>query len=253
MTVSENASSRAGFWRRVGALIIDSIIIFLPLQILVAILFAQTNGNVHGGFFVSTECHSVSAIPDGLRPPPPPDANFANQCKSSFFGFPTAHVLVVGVVTKTDNITTTRSFNYPLDASGKPTNALDMSWIGMLVLLLYLIAMEWRSGATVGKRVLKMRVFEADNITGVGVPLSKAVIRNLAMWIGMIPALLLMIKILFFTADPLTAMSRSGFWLAFVVAFAIEVAWIIWIVVSVSRRSDPIYDRIAGTSLVGMK
>jgi len=253
MTGTEDASLRAGFWRRVGALVIDSIIIFLPLQILVAILFAQTNGNIQGGFFVSTECHSVSAFPEGLQPPPPADANFANQCKSSFFGFPTAHVLVVSAVTQTGNMTTSRSFNYPLDASGKPTNAFDMGWVAILVLVLYLIAMEWRSGATVGKRLLKMRAFEAGNTTGVGIPLSKAVIRNLAMWIGIIPALLVMAKILFFTADPLTAMTGSGFWLAFAVAFAIEVAWLVWIIVSVSRKSDPIYDRLAGTSLVRMK
>jgi hypothetical protein len=38
--------ARAGFWRRAVAVFIDAAIILLPLQIVVAILFAQTNGLV---------------------------------------------------------------------------------------------------------------------------------------------------------------------------------------------------------------
>ncbi|PLP60030.1 hypothetical protein CYK37_07595 [Mesorhizobium loti] len=253
MTDTESPLLRAGFWRRLAALVIDTIVIFLPLQILVAILFAQTNGNVQGGFFVVTECQSVGSLPEGLQPPPPADANFANLCTSRFFGFPTAHVLSVGTTTQKGNTTTSRSINYPLDADGKPTNALDMSWVALLVLTLYLIAMEWRSGATVGKRLLKMKVINAGDTADVGIPLSKAVKRNLAIWVGAIPALLIFVKLIFFSADPLAAMSSSGFLLAAVVAFLIQAAWMIWIVVSVSKKSDPIYDRIARTSLVKLR
>lgn len=253
MTDAGDPPLRAGFWRRVGALVIDSIVIFLPLQILVVILFTLTNGNVQGGFLVSTECRSVGNIPEGLQPPPPANANFANLCTSKFFGFPAVHMLVVGIASQKDNTTTTVSMSYPLDADGNPTNALDMNWAGVVLLTLYLIAMEWRSGATIGKRLLKMKVVEAGSIANGGIRLSRALKRNLAMWIGAIPALLIYTKVIFFSADPMAVMTSRGFWLTAIVALLIQAGWLIWITVSVSRKDDPIYDRLAKTSLIRLR
>lgn len=251
MTMVDGAPLRAGFWRRIGALLVDSMVVLLPLQILVAILFAQTNGAVQGNFgFVSTICAPLSSIPAGLQPPPPTDVNSVSECRSSLFGFETSRALTVGTVVQKDNVTSGRYMTYALDADGKPTTPFDVTWLALLVLLIYLIFLESRSGATVGKRLLGMRVIDPANPARVGIPLGKAVIRNLAMWIGAIPALLMMIMILFLSTDPLGAMSGSGFWLAFTAAALIEIAWFIWIIVSVSKKRDPIYDRIAGTSVL---
>ncbi|MDR7221558.1 RDD family protein [Aminobacter aminovorans] len=107
MTSVEGAARRAGFWRRVGALMIDSIIILLPLQILVAILFAQTNGAVQGNFGITlTICAPVEHLPEGLQPPPPADANSATECRSSLFGFETSRTLSVGTFVEQGNTTT---------------------------------------------------------------------------------------------------------------------------------------------------
>ena len=43
---------RAGFWRRLLAFIIDMAVVLIPLQIVVTILFAQTNGAIQGSFGV---------------------------------------------------------------------------------------------------------------------------------------------------------------------------------------------------------
>lgn len=251
MTSTESAPVRAGFWRRVGALLIDSIIILLPLQILVAILFAQTNGAVQSNFGITTRiCATIDHLPEGLQPPPPASINSITECRGSLFGFETSRTLSVGTVVEQGNTTTGRFLTYALDADGNPTSPFDMTWVAMLALLVYVISMEWRRGATVGKRLLGMRTVDTAAPSQIGIPLRKAITRQLAMWIGTIPAFLVMIKVLFLSDDPLNAMSGSGFWLAFAVALLIEIAWFIWIIVSVSKKRDPIYDRIAGTSVL---
>lgn len=123
--------------------------------------------------------------------------------------------------------------------------------MAVVALLIYVITMEWRRGATIGKRLLGMRAVDTSAPSSqIGIPLRKAVVRQLAMWIGAIPALLIMVKVLILSEDPLSAMSGSGFWLAFTVALFVEIVWFIWIIVSVSKKHDPIYDRIAGTSVL---
>lgn len=166
------------------------------------------------------------------------------------FGFETSRTLSVGTVVEQGNTTTGHFLTYALDADGKPTSPFDMTWVAMLALLIYLIAMEWRRGATIGKRALGMTTIDTAAPSHIGIPLRKAITRQLAMWIGAIPALLVMIKVLFLSDDPLTSMSGDAFWLAFAVALGIEIAWFIWIIVSVSKKRDPIYDRIAGTSVL---
>lgn len=251
MTSTESAPVRAGFWRRVGALLIDAIIILLPLQILTAVLFAQTNGAVQGNFGItSTICATVDHLPEGLQPPPPASTNSITECRGSLFGFETSRTLSVGTVVEQGNTTTGRFLTYALDADGNPSSPFDMTWVAMLALLVYVISMEWRRGATVGKGVLGMRTVDTAAPSHIGIPLRKAITRQLAMWIGTIPAFLVMIKALFLSDDPLNAMSGDGFWLAFAVALLIEIAWFIWIIVSVSKKRDPIYDRIAGTSVL---
>jgi hypothetical protein len=62
MASDQPAEVRAGFWRRWLALLIDGIIISLPFQLMVAILFAATSGRIQqfGGItYVSLE----NAIP----------------------------------------------------------------------------------------------------------------------------------------------------------------------------------------------
>ena len=140
MTITDGAPARAGFWRRVGALLIDFIIVLLPLQILVAILFAQTNGAVQGnvGFFTRI-CAPVSSIPEGLQPPPPANANSVNECRSGFFGFETSRTLSIGTVVQKNNVRSGHYMTYALDAAGKPTTPFNMNWLAMLALLTYLI------------------------------------------------------------------------------------------------------------------
>lgn len=251
MTSTESAPVRAGFWRRVGALLIDFIIILVPLQIVVAMLFAMSNGSVQGSFgIVSRTCQSVAQVPSGLEPSPPADANTFTECRIGLFGLPTARSLAVGTVKQDGNTTTGSYITYSLDADGKPVDAFNTDLIAILAVIAYLIAMERRSGATIGKRTLGIRTVPTGTPGQIGLSLRQAVTRQAAMWIGMVPALIFMFVVLFFIEDPLAAMQTRGYWTMFAFAAAVELAWLIWIIVSVSKKRDPIYDRIAGTSVL---
>jgi hypothetical protein len=98
---------RARFWRRLLSLVVDSIIIMLPFQILAAALFSVTAGMIqmHGGFFHT--CEDGEYTPQTLDPPPPHDSNFMRVCRTSFFGATTGAVLTVGRVTREGTTTTT--------------------------------------------------------------------------------------------------------------------------------------------------
>lgn len=250
MAFVEGAAARAGFWRRVGALLIDSIIILLPLQILVAVLFALTNGTVQGNFgFVTTICSQTDSLPERLQPPPPQGFNIATECRSSLLGFETSRTLTLGVFTQKDNVTTGQVQAYSLGSEGNQVDAIRVNWTAVLLLLVYLIVMEWRSGATLGKRLLGIRTVDSLDPSRIGIPFRKAVLRQLAIWIGAVPSLLLLIVALG-SNSPENLATNNMFWFGLVAAVMIELLWFIWIIVSISNKRDPVYDRIAATAVL---
>jgi uncharacterized RDD family membrane protein YckC len=251
--ISDGDRVKAGFWRRFLALLIDMAVVFIPLQVLVAVLFAQTNGGVQGSAFGITysRCAEVD-IPSGglqLQPSPPAGANAAMVCSVYFFGFETARTLTVSKTTQDGYLTTSIYQVYPLSADGFPRdNVFQTNWLAVLVLLAYLAAMEWRKGSTVGKRILGVRVFDASVPERIGLPLRKAILRQVAMWLGAIPILLVLVAASFSMSETGLA-NASLFFAGLFVAGLAALAWITWIVISVSNKRDPIYDRLVGTSV----
>lgn len=246
---------RAGFWRRLGALLCDAALVLIPLQIIVAILFAQTNGAVQGNFgFQTTFCSSLDKVPDGLQPAPPEGYNSIQDCRLSLFGLATGRQLVVAKVTQTGNSRTAISRNYFLDANGSPKErAFDVTWVAILSLLAYMVCMEWRSGETLGKRAAGIRVLDARNPEGRGIPLGRALLRQVAIYAGLLPLVILEIGTVIFVSDvaQLEALVASqSYILLMVVAGLFGLAWTVWIVVSLARKHDPIYDRLAKTAVV---
>jgi uncharacterized RDD family membrane protein YckC len=247
---------RAGFWRRFAALLIDMAVVLIPLQIVLVIVFAQTNGAVQGSFGItSTACAPVDTLPEGIDPIPPADFNTFVECRTSLFGFDTQRVLTVSKVTQTENTSSSLFYSYDLGADGRPrSDVWDAGWVSMLLLLVYLVVMEFRTGATLGKRVLSIKVRDVANPLGVGVPFGKAAGRNLAMMIGAIPLVMLQIitwlRVAGGGADPLETLLSSFNIAMTIIGGLVILAWLIWIVISVARKRDPIYDWLAGTTVV---
>lgn len=241
---------RAGFWRRWLALMIDFVIVSLPFQIIGAILFVATSGWIQQpSGFAYTICETFHAVPDGLVPPPPAGADVARECSVYFFGAETARRMEVGQVTTQGKLTTIVTQNYLLDRDSHPINGVSIGGIELLALIVYLLAMETRTGATLGNLTMRIRVIDTAAPDHFGVPLRKIVFRYLIILIGFVPPILVLglaYRLLngggFFGAD------ASGISIWFLIAACL--GWIIFLSVQVARKRDPLYDRIAGTAVV---
>jgi hypothetical protein len=241
---------RAGFWRRWFAILIDTIVVMFPFQIVAAILFAVTAGTVQMGSGFFTFCAIDKTIPQGLDPPPPHDSNFARVCKFSFFGATTGAVLTVGRTTREANTTKTVTQGYMVDAGGKQIHGTSIDGIFWLAFLAYLFGMACRTGKTLGARAAKVRLIDVANPNASGVPLGKVIIRYLAMMIGAVPAFAVLIYARVTTNGTADAFAESHSFNWFPYAAALGAIWGLVLIIQIARKTDPVYDRLAGTAVV---
>jgi len=189
---------RAGFARRILAFLIDTLIVSVAVQLTVVVLFFATSGRVQIiGDLNYTSCIVLKTVPDGLVPPPPPGVNYVRQCNVTFFGAPTAKILQVGLIKDgapekdspvVKSVPKGTLTSYMLDRDGRPIQGIRLlDWFAGLVLFLYLVAFETRSGATPGSRATGIRVIDAAAPARRGAPLGKALTRYAAMLIGALP------------------------------------------------------------------
>ncbi len=241
---------RAGFWRRWLATLIDAIIVTLPFQILAAVLFTLTAGMVQmeSGFY--NACAATKTIPQTLDPSPPHDSNFARVCQTSFFGATTGATLTVGRITKEGAVTTTVTQTYMLDKEGRPVNGTSIDGVVVLAFLAYLVVMVWRNGRTLGARVTKVRVVDRENPGTSGIPLRKAIIRYLTMATGAVPAFALLIYRRTAYGDSADAVFTADFFHWFLYTAAFGAVWMIVLIAQIAWKTDPIYDRLAGTAVL---
>ena len=242
---------RAGFWRRWGATLIDAVVVLFPFQIVAAILFATTAGTVqmYSGVLFSA-CAPVKTVPQSLNPPPPHDSNFARVCRVSFFGAPTGAVLTVGRFTREGNTTTTVTQGYMLDADGKPIQGTSIDAIAWLSFLVYLVGMVWKSGRTLGARVVGVRVVDTAKPGTAEVPVSKAIIRYLTMMIGFVPGFVVMIYRYAVSGGSADAMFTSDFFWWLICAGSLGAVWTVVLIFEIAAKKDPVYDRLAGTAVL---
>jgi uncharacterized RDD family membrane protein YckC len=242
---------RGGFWRRAIAFLIDVLVVFVPFQLLVVVLYMSSDGAVQMTSGITfTECRNVTSLPGGLDPPPPAGANFARLCRASFFGLETARWVVVGRATKEGITTKTISRSYTIGPDGKPKQAISIDTIAVLALFLYLVVLEWRLGATLGKRIQDIRVMDVAHAAHMGIPFRSAVLRNVAIGGGFfVMAAVLLVFYIANGGDLEATFSGSFFWWL-AVAGVLASAFYVWIFVHIVARRDPIYDQIAGTAVV---
>jgi len=240
---------RGGFWRRALSSTIDTIVVMLPFQMLAAVLFAMTAGTVqmNGGFI---SCKAGENIPQSLVPVPPRDSNFMTVCRTSFFGATTGATLTVGRVTREGNMTTQVDQSYMLDKDGNPIAGTDIGLIFDLALLIYLVGMILKTGRTLGDRALGIRVIDTRSPEARGVPLGRAIVRYLAMFIGAVPALALWIYQYWVKGGIADEMFTGSFLQLYIYAAGIGLLWALVLVVQIAKKTDPIYDRFAGTAVV---
>ena len=244
---------RAGFWRRWFALLIDGLIISVPFQLIVAILFAATSGRIQQFAGVTyASCALLENIPDGivLAPPPPAGSNFARECSVYFFGAQTGRNLQVGRVTCDGASTKTIWRSYMLDRDGQPVDGVTVDWIVMVVFIVYLFTFETRTGASLGDRATRIVVVDTLSPADASIPLRKIIVRYLVMLIGLVPMLGAALVFLGPFGPDIDELADSAYftWLWATGVFAI--GWGLYLSIAIIRKRDPLYDKIAGTAVV---
>ena len=205
-----------------------------------------------GGLWTGGQC-CPQAGDSGQKPrltPPPRDSNAIRVCKISFFGALTGATLSVARIAHDGGTTTTVSQTYMLDKDGTPVHGRSIDWIYQLAFVGYLVAMIWTRGKTLGSRVVKVKVIDIANPSAAGVPLSKTIVRYLAMMIGAVPALALLIYQRIAVGGTADAMFTSSFFQWFGYAAVLGGLWALVLIIQVAMKRDPVYDRLAGTAVV---
>jgi uncharacterized RDD family membrane protein YckC len=166
----------------------------------------------------------------------------------SFFGFPFRNEIAlveereIGMLTAERVVTTRRSVTYVVGPDLRPVDAFDLDSILSLAYLAYVVTAQGLYGATVGKRLLRLRVVDRY---GVRPGLGAAAIRNLVLNGPILVGLALYALMEWTSFGSLTLL----LWLAAVLALCnLAIAVEVWLT---ARKGKPsLHDRLAGTRVV---
>ena len=252
MTATKRDSALATAWLlpRLAALLIDMLLVLALTELAVAAAYNLTGGRVQGSLgFAFTSCEPVSQLPE-LTPPAPDGLTYAVRCERSLFGLAMASSLNLGrVVQSEDGRQLTAGYSYTLDPAGRQVEvALTVGSVHAVILLIaYLALSDWRWGASIGKRVMRLRTVDLERRYARGLPLARVLLRHVAMQAG--PLLLLCAWVL----DPLlrpalqaaerSALQAALFW-------PLVGGWLFWNAMRLTIKSQPLYDLAAGTTVV---
>lgn len=236
---------RAGFWPRAIALFIDSCLIAFILGFVGLILFAPTGGRVRvAGALVS----SLQCSPQGLQVlqelnvsiPPDFQLTYIGRCTRSVLGHVHDRVLFV-----TDNVPSSaaghaRELTFPLDTEGRPTRAFYLDYLGGLLFAAYVLLSEWRTGRTLGKDLMDIRV---QSLAG-GPPSLVQVIKRFCI------RFLILLEIPSWISMTGVSVSATAELIWFGVGLLLSVAVLANFILAVRRNALPWHDRFAGTEVI---
>lgn len=240
--------SLAGFWRRLFASLIDYLVVLMPLYSLVAGLFLLTDGGVKGHFWFNSQmCRSAT-----VHGNPTVEAYDWQMCSTSFFGFfPVAEMAVGKAKDTRSGMSPAVSIDLNSKGNFRPT-ALDLGFLELPILAIYLLVMEIVSGQSVGKLALSIVVRDEYDWNRIGLSLQKAACRGVIKFLGFVPVTLSGAWFAFQAwrgiPEPVPSYSRVEIVCAFV-AFALVLIWLLWIWFSIAWGNGPIHDRVAGTTV----
>jgi len=153
---------RGGFWRRAGALVIDLLVLMAALQLLALVLFPLTGGRVQfaGGIY-GYSCQKLDSVSAGISIPAGFKPDTITDCRQVLFGGTSARVLRAVRHEKSGAIIKSSFHTFLLDARGKPIKLppLDSLLLPLLFALRYLFD---RAGGSIGRRICRIRLADAD-------------------------------------------------------------------------------------------
>jgi uncharacterized RDD family membrane protein YckC len=247
---SPQTTERAGFWRRALAILIDLALIAFISTITGVLLFGPTDGRIRVGSALIdfTRCSRVDPQQLTLPDPPPFHITNADRCTKAFFGIVHDRILRVAEITHSGATTYTRWMTYPVDADGHVTKAFYTDYLTLIVLVAYVLLLEWRYGWTLGKRVMHIRV---QSLGGGPITFIQAVIRSAVRFLPWPLFALPFILPLFTSYEAFFAFAASTTAkMLILVTFIAALVFIANYVAATCRRKLPCDDRLAGTEVV---
>jgi uncharacterized RDD family membrane protein YckC len=152
---------RVGFLGRDMAFLIDLLLVhWLVAAIgLGAIELTGSRVRVANAIDDVRTCSAWEAIPPGLSVPGEFAGGDMRRCTRSVYGFDYDRMLVVReAASPAIDDSERKQITIAIDADGRPVHAFYLDSLTPLVLALYLLLLEWRFGATLGKLALGIRV-----------------------------------------------------------------------------------------------
>lgn len=236
-----------GFWRRSIAALIDYLVVLVPLYALVAGLFVLTDGGVKGHFWLNWRiCQPVTlhGAPSLVR------YNW-QACSTSVFGLTVAEWAAGVAPAAQSGASSTLSID--LDSQNNfRLAALDVGFVELLVLMVYLFGMELSWGQTFGKGMMSVKVYDQNDKGRVGLPVWKAARRQVMKFLGPLSLTLTGGWFAFREWGVAPGVAPDFSWVEMVAAYAaliLSFAWPTWIGISIALGNDPIHDRFAVTTV----
>lgn len=109
---------------------------------------------------------------------------------------------------------------------------------------------RWKTGRTLGARIVAVRVIDAAAPGVSEVPIRKAIIRYLAMAIGFVPMFAVLIYQYAVNSGGADAVFTGNFFRWFTYAGVFGLLWVVALISQIATKKDPVYDRLAGTAVV---
>jgi len=240
---------RAGLWPRAIALLIDGCLITVVLGSLGVILFVPTGGRIRVADTLvgSRTCSTPNLqILQDLNIPLPPNFQVTDivRCTKTLLGYVHDRVLIVAETTRSGpTTTTTRDLTIPLDTEGLPTRPFYLDSLWFLVFAAYVLLLEWRTGRTLGKDLMDIRV---QSLAGGPPTLVQAIKRFL---VRFFPTILLGSLSLMPLAGVSFTTAPALYWFVWLISLLSFIAIQVNFIVEVRRRALPWHDRFAGTEV----
>jgi hypothetical protein len=232
------------------ALLIDGCLVTLVLGFLGLALFVPTGGKIRVADMLVGSRTCTAQNPQVLQDlnialPPNFQVTHLIRCTKTLLGYVHDRALIVAEITRSGAATVTRELTVPLDTEGLPTRPFYLDSLWFPVFAAYMLLLEWRTGRTLGKDLMDVRV---QSLAG-GLPKPVQVVKRFlvrfcpAIW----PGSLFLMPMAGLT--PTTA--PALFWLVWLVSLLSCLAIILGnFVIEVRRGALPWHDRFAGTEVV---
>lgn len=244
-----NWPGRPGLWRRLAALSIDYIVVFVIFFPLTSLAHYLTDGGVKSTF--SLRWNLCQAATLNHSSDPSLSRYSWNVCRTSIFGLKIAE-LAVGTAPD-QQAGEPSSISLDLDSKGnfRPA-ALDLGFLEPLVLALYFFVLERKSGQSIGKRSMAIKVHDQYDKHRTGLSVQTSARRQTMKFLGFAPMALLggwyALQAWGDVPGHFQQISNLEIVIALVVS-AIALVWPIWIMISTALGDDPIHDRVASTTV----